>query len=127
LFTVRSPLLFTLPWEANPKTPRRTLWPQSPSMIHPMMTFPGLSKENRRLTLGSLKVNENVSRPQSKEVLVRSKAGDIMRMLTLSNYLDNDAAEKKLERLARLEKENKKMKVKLLKASKEAAKSRFIS
>lgn len=48
-------------------------------------------------------------------------------MLILLNHLDEDAANKKLARLAKLEKENKKMKVKLLKASKEAAKSKFIS
>jgi hypothetical protein len=48
-------------------------------------------------------------------------------MLTLLNYLDEETVDKRLERLTRLEKENKKMKIKLLRASKEAAKSEFIS
>lgn len=59
--------------------------------------------------------------------MVRCKAVDMIGMLILLNHLDEDAANKKLARLAKLEKENKKMKVKLLKASKEAAKSKFIS
>lgn len=84
------------------------------------------------LTQMSSMVSKNTLRLQSSEVSVRrSKAdrvcADIIGFLTFSNYLDEDAVEKRLERLARLEKENKKMKVKLLKASKEAAKSTFIS
>ncbi|KAN0102378.1 hypothetical protein V8E52_012009, partial [Russula decolorans] len=60
------------------------------------------------------KANPNVVTNGKRKHVASTKQGSI----------DDDANEKRLARLAKLEKENKKMKVKLLKASKEAAKNK---
>ncbi|KAN0103761.1 hypothetical protein V8E52_011657 [Russula decolorans] len=60
------------------------------------------------------KANPNVITNGKRKHVASAKQGSI----------DDDANEKRLARLAKLEKENKKMKVKLLKASKEAAKNK---
>ncbi|KAN0114045.1 hypothetical protein V8E52_007021 [Russula decolorans] len=61
-----------------------------------------------------IKANPNVVTNGKQKHVASAKQGSI----------DDDANEKQLARLAKLEKENKKMKVELLKASKEAAKNK---